>query len=222
MKNIAIIIDCWGDPNRIDCWGDPLHYNIINLISTNQTIDSVILATYQLPSDEFDTNNLWYINFKNFNYSKLFTNPIVERDISGDIRHPNLGTSIRRKYGHADISYQSEERTCNCLLDKVWSDKFQIAAFHPYQFFHPYQLKLNSIKNVYFFGGAWDICVRTRPMGYTWWIEKTNTNLFVYQDGIDVGDKSNAGINTNQWEYKEHGLYQFNRKFAANFKFREI
>ena len=195
MKNIAIIIDCWGK-YQIP-YNYPLHHNIINLISANQSIDTVILASYQISPDEFNTNNLWYINFKNFNYSKAFTNPIVQNEMYGSLQHSDLHT----------IDYQTERRTCNCMLHKVWPDKFQIAAFHPYQ------LKLVGIENVYFFGEAWDICIRKRAMGYTWWIENTNTNLFVYRDGVrfDMYD-----IDTDHWNLVpgKNELYKFDRNFT--------
>ena len=111
MKNIAIIIDCWTGHHTL------LHRDIINLISANQSIDTVILTTYEISPDEFNTNNRWYINFKNFNYSKAFTNPIVQHEIAGRIQHPDLPI----------VDYH-ERRTCNCMLHKVWPDKFQIAA----------------------------------------------------------------------------------------------
>ena len=205
MKNIAIIIDCWGK-YQIP-YNYPLHHNIINLISANQSIDTVILASYQISPDEFNTNNLWYINFKNFNYSKAFTNPIVQNEMYGSLQHPDLHI----------IDYQTERRTCNCILHKVWPDKFQVAAFHPHQ------LKLDSIENIYFFGEAWDICIRKRAMGYTWWIENTNTNLFVYRDGVrfdmyDI-DTNHWNLVLKTWETKKNGLYKFNRKFTTEYSY---
>ena len=226
MKNIAIIIDCWKDKGGY--WGSkrawveqhdigvphgnfPLHHNIINLISANQSIDTVILASYQISPDEFNTNTLWYINFKNFNYSKTFTNPIVKTEMCRALKYPGLNPPD-------DTSEGSKQRTCNCILHKVWSDKFQIAAFHPHQ------LELDNIKNVYFFGEAWDICVRKRAMGYTWWIENTNTNLFVYRNGIKCYIHD---INTEHWNLvlktwkskNANGLYKFNRKFTTEYSY---
>jgi len=82
--------------------------------------------------------------------------------------------------------------------------KFQIAAFHPYQ------LTLAGIENVYFFGEAWDICVMDRPLGYNWWIEFTDKNLFVYEKGITA---HTTGIDKTIWLEQEEGLYQFDRNY---------
>ena len=78
--------------------------------------------------------------------------------------------------------------------------KFQIAVFHPCQ------LNLDSIKNVYFFGMAWDICVMSRPLGWRWWIDFTDKNLFVYGKGVGWDNKD---IDKTMWLEQEEELYQF-------------
>ena len=223
MKNIAIIIDCWAghyDPPESLPWNhDLLHRNIISLISVNQSIDTVILATHDISPDEFNTNNLWYINFKKFNYSKAFTNPIVQHELAGGIQYPDMPTT---DYRGNTTDFQTEQRTCICLLHQYWPDKFQIAAFHPHQ------LTLAGIENVYFFGEAWDACVRNRAIGYAWWIRHTDTNLFVYRNGVRV---DTYDIDTNHWNlvprpqknkkwdrsnlrFIENELYKFDRNFT--------
>ncbi len=197
MKNIAIIIDCWS--HNYDPPGNLLHRNIISLISVNQSIDTVILATHEISPDEFNSDTIWYTNFKKFNYSKAFTNPIVQHEMAGGIQHPDMPTT---DYRGNTTDFQTEQRTCICLLHYYWPDKFQIAAFHPYQ------LTLAGIENVYFFGEAWDICVMDRPLGYNWWIEFTDKNLFVYEKGITA---HTTGIDKTIWLEQEEGLYQFDR-----------
>ena len=197
MKNIAIIIDCWS--HNYDPPGNLLHRNIISLISVNQSIDTVILASHEISPDEFNSDTIWYTNFKKFNYSKAFTNPIVQHEMAGGIQHPDMPTT---DYRGNTTDFQTEQRTCICLLHHYWPDKFQIAAFHPYQ------LTLAGIENVYFFGEAWDICVMDRPLGYNWWIEFTDKNLFVYEKGITT---HTTGIDKTIWLEQEEGLYQFDR-----------
>ena len=199
MKNIAIIIDCWS--HNYDPPGNLLHRNIISLISVNQSIDTVILATHEISPDEFNSDTIWYTNFKKFNYSKAFTNPIVQHEMAGGIQHPDMPTT---DYRGNTTDFQTEQRTCICLLHHYWPDKFQIAAFHPYQ------LTLAGIENVYFFGEAWDICVMDRPLGYNWWIEFTDKNLFVYEKGITA---HTTGIDKTIWLEQEEGLYQFDRNY---------
>ena len=211
MKNIAIIIDCWShnyvladDPPGSLPWNhDLMHRNIISLISVNQSIDTVILASHEISLDEFNSNTIWYTNFKKFNYSKAFTNPIVQHEMAGGIQHPDMPTTDCR--GNTPLIKMKKcinRRTCICLLHYYWPDKFQIAAFHPYQ------LTLAGIENVYFFGEAWDICVMDRPLGYNWWIEFTDKNLFVYEKGITT---HTTGIDKTIWLEQEEGLYQFDR-----------
>lgn len=190
MKNIAIIIDCWS--HNYDPPGNLLHRNIISLISVNQSIDTVILATHEISPDEFNSDTIWYTNFKKFNLGDLFANMIIAYDLQHNLTHPKLASKLRHK----------EQQTHWQILTHWWPDKFQIAAFHPYQ------LTLAGIENVYFFGEAWDICVMDRPLGYNWWIEFTDKNLFVYEKGITA---HTTGIDKTIWLEQEEGLYQFDR-----------
>jgi hypothetical protein len=47
-----------------------------------------------------------------------------------------------------------------------------------------------------------------RPLGYNWWIEFTDKNLFVYEKGITA---HTTGIDKTIWLEQEEGLYQFDR-----------
>jgi hypothetical protein len=189
MKNIAIIIDAWAGRTQQISWIQ----DIINLISQNQTIDSVILATYDI-ANEFENaaDTIWYTNFKKFNLGDLFANMLIAHDLQHNFTHPKLAGKLRYE----------EQQTHHRILNHWWPDKFQIAAFHPYQ------LNLDSIKNVYFFGAAWDTCVMTRPLGWKWWIEFTNTNLFAYEKRINLPKE---GVDKTIWLEQEKGLYQFDR-----------
>ena len=117
MKNIAIIIDCWS--HNYDPPGNLLHRNIISLISVNQSIDTVILATHEISPDEFNSDTIWYTNFKKFNYSKAFTNPIVQHEMAGGIQHPDMPTT--HEYGYVpDGQYRpgglSDQEHCDRSL----------------------------------------------------------------------------------------------------------
>jgi len=189
MKNIAIIIDAWATNNLLADRDIPVR--IIDLISQNQTIDSVILASYDI-ANEFISQTIWYTNFKKFNLSDLFTNTDFIDDLKNNFTHPKFV---------GKLSYL-EHQTHPQILNKIWSDKFQIAVFHPCQ------LNLDSIKNVYFFGMAWDICVMSRPLGWRWWIDFTDKNLFVYGKGVGWDNKD---IDKTMWLEQEEELYQFAR-----------
>ena len=192
MKNIAIIIDAWTCPScHIASHTHDWMQNTIELISQNQTIDSVILASYDI-ANEFNSDTIWYTNFKKFNLGELFANMIIADDLQHNLAHPRLAGQLRYE----------EQQTHWQILTHWWPDKFQIAAFHPYQ------LTLAGIENVYFFGEAWDICVMDRPLGYNWWIEFTDKNLFVYEKGITA---HTTGIDKTIWLEQEEGLYQFDR-----------
>ena len=189
MKNIAIIIDAWATNNLLADRDIPVR--IIDLISQNQTIDSVILASYDI-ANEFISQTIWYTNFKKFNLSDLFTNTDFIDDLKNNFTHPKFV---------GKLSYL-EHQTHPQILNKIWSDKFQIAVFHPCQ------LNLDSIKNVYFFGMAWDVCVMSRPLGWRWWIDFTDKNLFVYVKGVGWDNKD---IDKTMWLEQEEELYQFAR-----------
>ena len=194
MKNIAIIIDAWTCPScHIASHTHDWMQNTIELISQNQTIDSVILASYDI-ANEFNSDTIWYTNFKKFNLGDLFANMIIAYDLQHNLTHPKLASKLRHK----------EQQTHWQILTHRWPDKFQIAAFHPYQ------LSLSTIRNVYFFGASWDICVMHRPLGYNWWIEFTDKNLFVYEKGITA---HTTGIDKTIWLEQEEGLYQFDRNY---------
>ena len=45
---------------------------------------------------------------------------------------------------------------------------------------------LEKIKEVFFFGFAWDICVKIRPLGYDFWFDKTNANLYFDPAGTNL------------------------------------
>ena len=181
MKNIAIIIDAWATNNLLADRDIPVR--IIDLISQNQTIDSVILASYDI-ANEFISQTIWYTNFKKFNLSDLFTNTDFIDDLKNNFTHPKFV---------GKLSYL-EHQTHPQILNKIWSDKFQIAVFHPCQ------LNLDSIKNVYFFGMAWDVCVMSRPLGWRWWIDFTDKNLFVYVKGVGWDNKD---IDKTMWLEQE-------------------
>ena len=120
MKNIAIIIDAWA---HIASHTHDWMRNTIELISQNQTIDSIILASYDI-ANEFNSDTIWYTNFKKFNLGDLFANMIIAYDLRHNLTHPKSAGKLRFE----------EQRTHHQILNHWRTNKIQIAAFHPYTF----------------------------------------------------------------------------------------
>ena len=47
----------------------------------------------------------------------------------------------------------------------------------------------DKIEEVFFFGSAWDRCVKLRPLGYDMWLNNTSANLYFDPDGVQPNPK---------------------------------
>jgi hypothetical protein len=64
---------------------------------------------------------------------------------------------------------------------------------------------------VFFFGMAWDICVKDRPLGYDYWLENTLANLYFDPKGVK------ATTNFNGFDQ-----YQNSKKYPELKTLREV
>ena len=71
MKQAAILIDCWGNSKylarreELSKSTHDLISNIKKFLKDNKELDTVILATYDAPT-EINTDSIWYRNSKSF------------------------------------------------------------------------------------------------------------------------------------------------------------
>lgn len=150
LPSIAILIDCWESPKYnlplIQCYN-----NINNFLNNTDSIETIVLASYDCRS-EFDMDQyIWYQNNNKMCYN-----------------------AIRKKIMHlkeADIHFYRynnkypEQKTHPMILNYLNPNKHQI-SMHWWWELEYYLLLHSEIKNIYFFGQAWEECLRIRPLGY--------------------------------------------------------
>lgn len=142
MNDIAILIDCWE--TWLSKFKIPFDYDYIlfnkikKFVESNDNIKTIILATY----DSIDeSNTIWHANSLKLLGEELYNNKNIL----------------------ANVDPKSFQRTDKIILN--WSSKKQQIAMHyPWEF--EMFIKNNQIDNIYMCGGAMDICVRVRPLGY--------------------------------------------------------
>ena len=169
QPSIAILIDCWEDPQR---WKKSKQYpvdkmkkyfiqTILNFIESNQNITTVVLASYSATQEYGEADHIWYKNNREF-YGTAKLNKI---------------RLLYHAHHQFYKDFSKEPTTTNqTILNYVNLDKFQISMHWLWEL--EYYLSLHpEIKNVYVFGEAWEVCVRSRPLGYFSLLEIPNINI---------------------------------------------
>ena len=157
LPSIAILIDCWKSTttnnNSSKCFS-----NIIDFLNTTESITTVILATYNCKTERYTPNSVW-----SDNNMALFKNPIRKKIIDTKLAFDLL-------YEHRTNNF-SPEKTDPKIWNYLNPKKYQIAMYWWWEL--EYYLLLNpEIKNIYFFGTAWEQCLKYRPLGYEAVIEE--------------------------------------------------
>lgn len=176
----AILIDCWDQP------GGTLHTvqsaNILSFIENIDSIETVMLATYDALTEHTTSQTLWYTNFR-----KMFGEQPVDPDSKDD------------------------ETTEPSILNYNNPKKFQIALTEMWQLEKYLESNLH-ITNLFVFGRAWEQCVKLRPLGYDNLSKINNvdvlTNAYCVStmDGVnpDLGkDLSWQSLGKNIWKLKK-------------------
>ncbi len=156
LPSIAILIDCWE--TKWNEHANTCFENIINVLDNTESITTVVLATYNCNTERHLSTSIWASNNK-----VLFLNPIRKKIHYFQDAYDYL-------YKHKDKKYQLE-KTNSIIWNYKNPTKYQICMnwwweLEYYLLLHP------EIKNIYFFGIAWEQCLRTRPLGYESIIEE--------------------------------------------------
>jgi hypothetical protein len=151
MSGLAIIIDTWGQlptEQRHHQIPDQCAANIVDFCKHNTDISAVALASYSI-----DPNFDAYFDASWIENSKIFFQDETKWDF--------LRKSWQRiQWNHDDHTHKTI-RTMD-----LRSDQIKFFAISDIQILY-YCLHINpSIKNIYFFGSAWDICIKFRPVGW--------------------------------------------------------
>jgi len=178
MEKVAILIDCWGDKDY-ETFAEEKKKpfkTIVNFLKKD-IVDTVIIASY-LTGEAIHPRlyNPWIQNTKEyFEENGLSWGKKVQRD------------SISFAYELTNDPSVGVRQTNPGLIReyKTWNK--------PILFLHqPWEIPmLDKIKEVFFFGFAWDICVKIRPLGYDFWFDKTNANLYFDPAGTNLADATN-------------------------------
>ena len=152
--SIAILIDCWKDlpldmPAASTVAKDQVYQNIINKVESLPNLTAVILATYQTHE---------YANSNNLYYQK-----------STDLFHTSQPIPyVKEIFENLDYGWSRTSgvmETDPGILNHTWPVP-QIAMVHTYQLEYYLNRVVPHVKNIFFFGMAWNICVQHRPVGY--------------------------------------------------------
>ena len=146
LPGIAIIIDAWPDYQAETVSA------IRDFCQHNDSIKAVALASFSLSPNRVtqricETDEPWYSNTK-----KLFKNT------SKIPRLENWWHGLYR-----DTASTTDARITGMPLRE---DQVGFFLLDPLQLIYYCNCVDPSIKNFWFFGGAWEVCVKTRPVGW--------------------------------------------------------
>ena len=189
--SLAILIDCWTIPSDTN-----LHTNITDYLSTNPAISAVVLASYNCKQEFSHNKSIWYTN-----HHMMFNADTAPRKIR-ELYH------VHRMHLVRDTAFKIEH-THPTILDYVDSSRSQIAMLWPWQL--EYYLLLNpTIKNVYVFGAAWDICVKKRPLGYAALVEIADINIFTHVKCVENAPNQHPNLDLDpDWVKVSEDTYQY-------------
>lgn len=200
MEKIAIIIDTWGlyDFRTSGRRGkEPLM--TVDSFLRKDYVDTVIMAAYSTgESITEELANPWIPATKEyFKKNRLSWDEKIKSD------------SIMLAWDLTKKPYDNKNQLkhTNLGLKKIWKSWNK-----PVLFLHqPWEIpKIHKIKEVFFFGLAWDICVKNRPLGYNYWLENTRANLYFDPKGV----KASIDIDFDQ--------YQRSKKYPELRTLREV
>jgi hypothetical protein len=197
LPSIAILIDCWKSPIE-NSSSKKCFNNIINFLDTTASITTVVLATYNCNTERYTPDSIWADN----NMS-LFTNPIRKKII-------DLKLAFDLLYANSNNNFKSEQ-TDPIIWNYLNPSKYQVAMYWWWELEY-YLLLHPEVKNIYFFGAAWEQCVRNRPLGYKSILEEgTDLNILTNKNCIlSENHSSLINLNTNtDWKYLGNDIYHY-------------
>jgi hypothetical protein len=197
LPSIAILIDCWKSPVPGDALSKCFN-NIINFLDATESITTVVLATYNCKTERYTPNSIWADN----NMS-LFSNPtrkkIIDLKLAFDLLYAN------------SINNFKPEQTDPIIWNYLHPAKYQVAMYWWWELEY-YLLLHPEIKNIYFFGMAWEGCVRYRPLGYEAVIEEAPHLNILTNDKCILSEVHSAPTyieNDLNWKSIDNDIYLY-------------
>lgn len=149
-----VLIDCWEiDPDNKDLYqaSQKLYHNILQTIPLIPDLAAVVLATYHSSEmlDPHMRNNRYYSNSYDMFFEKQ---PLMY---------------IRQQYAASMLASDTHGhlKTDSSILNAIWPSQ-QFAMVAPWQL----QMYINTIiphvKNIWFMGMHWNMCIEDRPLGW--------------------------------------------------------
>ena len=194
QPSLAILIDCWDKTSSGKT--NMLGYSILPVLENSPHIQTIVLASYNCRTEKLAGEFLWH-----HNYFKMFiTNP-RQRKIK-TLAH------IHNEYNRYNTQFP-DEKTIPNILNYINLNKFQIAMLWSWEL--EYYLENNKeIKNIYVFGGAWEECVRTRPLGYEALAEIPNINILTNLNCVHGFFGQRPDLSTDQnWKSITEDIWQY-------------
>lgn len=197
LPSIAILIDCWKSPKA----NRPLencYDRIINFLNTTDSIQTVVLSSYNCNSEHINSEYLWYQN----------NTLMCDESTRKKIHHLKHAHDFLRQYDNKFI----EEQTDPLILRYLNPKKYQISMLWWWEL--EYYLSLHpEIKNIYFLGQSWEECIRNRPLGFKSVLEETtNLNILTNDQCVMRQEHSAPQLDLStdpEWIHIEGNIYQY-------------
>ena len=175
MKKIAILIDFWSpddlnvDPNRI-------MWETTSSFLKKNYVDTVIISTY-------DTEECIQVYLSNPWIEQ--GNPWIEQTRQY-FRDNNLCWDSKLLMESKHLFECGKIRETNSALKHTWKEWNKPVLFLAmyWEIGEKDKIEKDKIEEVFFFGSAWDRCVKVRPLGYDMWLNNTSANLYFDPDGV--------------------------------------
>lgn len=154
QPSLAVVVDCWKNANY-ENYHDTM-VNIREFCTTNQQVESVALTTYRsndpvtnepVPNDRVFVDQPWWNNGRDFFYNETKWD-FFRRIWDSKINDPETHTY--------DIVANMPLR----------SNQIGFVAFDTTHILYYCNFINPGIRNLYFCGGAWEMCLRHRPTGW--------------------------------------------------------
>lgn len=166
MNKIAILIDFWKTVNEgINPISKRVMKKWIDDVQTKD-IDTVIVATYDAVLEEWHTPVA--LNTKKFvgkdNWNKKIDN----------IRLDKVFNNRRDHITNPDVWRLTKTKKL-------------------YSIHYPWEIPVEILKNiseVYMYGQAWDICVKSRPLGFDFWLHNTKARIMLAKDSCKFSNST--------------------------------
>ena len=197
LPSIAILIDCW-ESSSLNIKAENCYYKINNFLDTTDSIKTIVLASYNCKTEYQIGEYIWYQN------NVLMCRQSTRKKII----HLKQAHDYLNRYDNK----HAEEKTDPIILNYVNSNSHQISMrwwweLEYYLLLHP------EIKNIYFFGQAWEECVRTRPLGYEAILEeRPDLNMLTNTECVMPYNSALSNLNLSNdpdWAQVEGNIYLY-------------